>query len=411
MTLLKPFDVELVRKDFPCLHQSIYEKPLAYLDNAATAQKPQCVIDEMRVYYEKLTANIHRGAHRLSEIATDKYHEAREYVARFINAPTSKEIVFTRGATEAINLVAFGLSRILFKPGDEIILTEMEHHSNIVPWYLVAKEKNLTLKIVPILDNGELDLVAFRNLFNEKTKLAAFAHASNVLGTINPIKEMVAFAKTQSVPTLIDGAQAAPHIRIDVQDIGADFYCFSGHKIYGPTGIGVLYARTSWLDAFPPYQGGGDMIQSVSFDEILFAKAPEKFEAGTPHIAGALGLKKALEYIDNLGHEKIYAYENFLYQYAKEKLSDFPKIKMIGSASKKVSLISFVIEGVHPHDVASIFDREGIAIRAGHLCAEPLLKRLKTTALSRASFSFYNTTTEIDRFIHALKRVFEVFKI
>lgn len=404
------FDVVKIRKDFPCLNQSVYDKPLVYFDSAATAQKPQCVIDEMRDYYERFAANVHRGAHYLSEIATHKYNDARAYVGQFLGTDNPSEIVFTRSTTEAINLVAHGLSKIHFADGDEIILSEMEHHANIVPWYLLAKEKNLTIRVAPILDDGSIDIDGFKKLFNYRTKLAAFAHASNALGTINPIKDLIAIAKAHNVPTLVDGAQGAHHLSVDVKAIDVDFYCFSGHKAYGPTGIGVLYAKNEWLSRMPPYQGGGDMIRSVSFEHISFAEHPQKFEAGTPNIAGALGLKRALEYIESIGLDRIHAYEKSLHDYAINKLSDFKDVKIIGNASEKLSIISFVIDGIHPHDVSSIFDREGIAIRAGHLCAQPLMNRFKIPALSRASLAFYNTHDEVDHFISAFKRVFEVFR-
>lgn len=404
-------DVSRIREDFPCLHQLVHNKPLVYFDSAATAQKPRCVIDEVSNYYAHYAGNVHRGAHYLSEIATAKYHEARAFIARFMGVDDPTQIIFTRSTTEAINLVAHCLNKVHFKDGDEIILTEMEHHANIVPWYLLAQEKKLTLRVAPILDDGSLDLVAFSALFNERTKLAAFAHASNAVGTINPVVELVAIAKRFGVPTLVDGAQGAHHLPLNLKTLDADFYCFSGHKAYGPTGIGVLFAKRSWLDRFPPYQGGGDMIKSVSFDKIIFAESPLKFEAGTPHIAGALGLKAALQYIDSIGLEQIHAYEKALYGYAVERLAKLDQVKIIGTSRHKVSLISFVIDSVHPHDISSIFDREGIAIRAGHLCAQPLMKRFGVTALSRASLAFYNTQKEVDVFIEAFKRVFEVFKL
>lgn len=405
------FDVERVRKDFPYLNERAYQKPLAYLDNAATAQKPQCVIDREMLYYQQGAGNVHRGTHFLSEKATASYNSARDVIAQFIGARNASEIIFTRGTTEAINLVAHGLGKIHFNHGDEIILTEMEHHSNIVPWYLLAQEMNLTLKVAKVFDDGSLDIDSFRKLFGPRTKLATFAHASNALGTINPIKEMVKIAKRFNVPTLIDGAQGAHHRSVDVSALDVDFYCFSGHKAYGPTGIGVLYAKKAWLDKLPPYQGGGDMIKTVDFDHVTFASVPEKFEAGTPNIAGALGLQAAMEYLSALGLDAIHAYEKSLHDYAMTRLSDVKNVTVIGTAKEKVSLISFVVKGVHPHDVSSIFDREGIAIRAGHLCAQPLMKRFNVTALSRASFAFYNTRDEVDQFIKAFVRVFEVFRL
>lgn len=410
MTQLQPFNIEKLRKDFPCLHQQVHQKPLVYLDSAATAQKPQCVIDAMTAYYQSYAGNVNRGAHYLSEQATKHYQGARGYVAQFINAD-ERNIVFTRGATESINLIAHCLGKFLFEPGDEIILTHMEHHSNIVPWYLLAQEKNLQLKVASVRDDGSLDLEHFKSLFSKRTKLAAFTHVSNALGTINPIQEMVAFAKSFDAVVVIDGAQAAPHLKIDVHNIGCDFYCFSGHKVYGPSGIGVLFAKSPWLDRMPPYQGGGDMIESVSFQAITFAQGPQKFEAGTPNISGAIGLAQALTYLNQLGLSSIHEYEQDLLRYCTTRLLELEPIKIIGVATPKVSLVSFVVEGVHPHDISSILDREGIAIRAGHLCAQPLMARFKIPALSRVSLSFYNTRCDVDRLIEALKKVFEVFRL
>lgn len=405
------FDVRKVRNDFPCLHQSVYKKPLVYFDNAATAQKPQCVIDEVRNYYEMYAGNVHRGAHYLSEKATAKYNEARAYIGNFVGATHAFDVVFVRSTTEAINLIAHGLSKIALAEGDEIILSEMEHHANIVPWYLLAKEKNLQIKVAPINDDGTLDIEAFTKLFTPRVKVAAFAHASNALGTINPIHQMVSIAKSHNVITVIDGAQGAHHLPVDMGTLDADFYCFSAHKAYGPTGIGALVGKKEWLNRMPVYQGGGDMIETVSFDNITFAQSPLKFEAGTPNIAGVLGFKRALQYLDELGLDAIHSYETKLHDYAVSKLREIDKVTIIGNAPNKVSLVSFLIQGVHPHDVSSIFDREGIAIRAGHLCAQPLMKRFNTTAFSRASFAFYNTHDEIDHFINAFTRVFEVFRL
>lgn len=408
---MRDLQIESVRKDFPYLAQRPYGKPLVYFDNAATAQKPNAVIDAMNVYLRDGSGNVHRGAHFLSERATAAYNQARSTVARFLSAKSPSQIIFVRSTTEAINLVASSLAACHFQEGDEIILTNMEHHSNIVPWYLIAKQKGLTLKVAPIFDDGSVDMDAFRNLFTARTKLAAFTHASNALGTINPVHEMVKIAKSFNVPTLIDGAQAAPHLPIDVTALDVDFYCFSGHKIYGPTGIGALYAKSKWLEKFPPYQSGGDMITTVSFDEIRFAEAPQKFEAGTPNIVGAIGLGAAINYLAQFSQEAISAYEQSLHDYACARLTALPHLKIIGRAKEKVSLISFTIDGVHPHDISSIFDREGIAIRAGHLCAQPLMQRLRVSALSRASFAFYNTREEIDCFIKAFEQVFKVFRI
>lgn len=404
-------DWHKVRQDFPGLNAEVYGKPLVYFDSAATAQKPRLMIEEMSRYYEEYCGNVNRGAHYVSEIATRKYEEARKTVANFIGAKDPNTIVFTRSSTESINLVAHCLGKIHFSSGDEIILTEMEHHANIVPWYMLAKEKNLTLRVVRVHDDGTLDLDHCKSLFNERTKLLAFVHASNALGTINPIKDLVSIAKNHGVPTLIDGAQAVPHLPIDVAGYDVDFYTFSGHKVYGPTGIGVLYAKASWLDLFTPYQGGGDMIASVSFHNITFAKAPQKFEAGTPNIAGALGLARVLRYLENLGLANVEDREGILHDHLLAGLRDIKGVKIIGASTQKVSLVSFVLDGVHPHDLSSIFDREGIAVRAGHLCAEPIVKRFGHSAFLRASLSFYNTKEEIDHFIKAFARVFEVFRL
>lgn len=405
------FDVAAVRRDFPCLDQKVHGKPLIYFDNAATSQKPHVVIDEEMSYYKRYAGNVNRGAHYLSEQATKKYNDARSLVARFINAPHPSEIIFTRSTTEAINLVAHGLGKCHFLAGDEIILTEMEHHSNIVPWYVLAQELKLVLRVVPVNDDGRLDLEVFKSLFNQKTKLAAFVHASNTLGTINPVHEMVQIAKKFHVPTLIDGAQAIHHLRLDVTALDVDFYAFSSHKLYGPTGVGVLYGKKAWLERMPPYQSGGDMIASVSFEHITFAPLPQKFEAGTPNIAGVLGLAKAIEYIEHVGLETIHRHEQDLLTHLLEGLRRIPRLTIIGDAKNRVSLASFTIDGIHPHDISSIFDREGIAIRAGHLCTQPLMKRFGVSALSRASLAFYNSHDEIDCFLAAFNRIFEVFKL
>jgi len=403
--------IENVRKNFSFCKREIYGRPLIYFDNAATTQKPQCVIDEMVEYYSDNCSGVNRSIHYLSEIATNKYNKARFTIRAFLNA-SNHEIIFTRSATESINLVCHGLSKIHFTPGDEIILTEMEHHSNIVPWYLTAKELGLNLKVIPLLKEGILDIDTYIKLFNKKTKLVSFTHASNAIGIVNPIKKMVKIAKSFGVPTLIDGAQSTPHIKIDLTSIDCDFFVFSGHKVYGPTGIGVLAAKKEWLEKMPPWQGGGDMIASVSFDEIIFANPPNKFEAGTPHIAGALGLSKAIDYIEELNKQDLlHKYEMDLHNYALDKISAVPKLTVVGKTGEKIPLISFFVEGVHPHDLASIMDREGIALRAGHLCAEPLMKKFGVSSLVRASFAFYNTKEEIDQFIKAFDKVFEVFKL
>jgi cysteine desulfurase/selenocysteine lyase len=405
------FDVMAVRRDFLCLEQKVHGKPLIYFDSAATSQKPSVVIEEEMAYYRSFAANVNRGAHYLSEQATKKYNNARARIARFINAQEASEIIFTRSTTEAINLVAHGLGKCHFVAGDEIILTEMEHHSNLVPWFLLAKEKGLVLRVVPVKDDGTLNLEVYKTLFNKKTKLATFVHASNTLGTINPVTEMVQIAKNFGVPTLIDGAQAIHHAPLDVEKLDVDFYAFSSHKLYGPTGVGILYGKKAWLERMPPYQSGGDMISSVSFDHITFAPLPQKFEAGTPNIAGVLGLAKAIDYVEHLGFKNIHSHEQSLIDHLLEELRRIPRVKIVGQAKDRVSLVSFTIDGIHPHDISSIFDREGIAIRAGHLCTQPLMKRFGVSALSRASLAFYNTHDEIDRFVTAFSRVFEVFKL
>lgn len=405
------FNIEAIRLQFPALHQEVYGHRLAYLDSAATAHKPQEVIDAMTDYYQSYPANINRGAYYLSEVATKKYQEARATVAQFIGSSDPEQIIFTRGTTESINLVANGLGEVLCKEGDEIILTELEHHANIVPWYMLAKKRKLKLQVARVLDSGELDVEHFKSLFNAKTKLAAFVHASNALGTINPVKTLVQIAQEHNVATLIDGAQAVHHLPLNMGDIGCDFYAFSGHKAYGPTGIGVLYAKNHWLKTMPPYQGGGDMIASVSFDNISYAAHPQKFEAGTPNIAGALGLAAAIHFLQDIGLARIHSHEQFLHDYALEQLAKLPQVRVMGSALDKVSVISFIIPGVHPHDISSIFDRQGVAIRAGHLCTEPLVRRFGVNAFARVSLGLYNNKEDIDQFISAFGRVFEVFRI
>jgi cysteine desulfurase/selenocysteine lyase len=403
-----PFDVKAVRNNFICLERTVRSKPLIYFDNAATAQKPDSVVRAMNEYYQFYTANINRGPHFLSELASEAYNKARARVASFLNT-NIENIIFTRGATESINLVAHCLGKICFNPNDEIILTEAEHHANIVPWFLLAKEKGLNLRVARIFDDGSLDLENFASLFNERTKLVAFTHISNILGIINPINEIVHLAKKFGAITLIDGAQAVPHVAVDMAKIDADFYCFSGHKIYGPTGIGVLYAKSHFIETMPPYQSGGDMIKHVSFDDVSFKNGPHKFEAGTPNIAGALGLKAALDYIENLGIKNIYSYEEMLLDYLTSQLNQINGIKIIGTTIPKIPLVSFTLNGIHPHDVSTILDRQGIAIRSGHLCAEPLMKRLQVNSVSRASLSFYNTIQEIDHFIKSINKIYEVF--
>jgi len=404
-----PFDVDKVRADFPVLNQMINGKPLVYLDNAATSQKPQSVIDTLVNYYSTENANVHRGVHTLSQRATDDYEEARDKVKRFINAEKDEEIIFVRGTTEAINLISQTYGRSCMNEGDEIIISSMEHHSNIVPWQILCQEKGAILRVIPVNDLGELLLDEYERLFTDKTKLVSIVHQSNALGTINPAKEIVDIAHGHGVPVLLDGAQAIAHLEVDVKELGCDFYAFSGHKLYGPTGIGVLYGKGSLLEEMPPYQAGGEMIKSVTFDETLYNVLPNKFEAGTPNIAGAIGLGAAIDYVETLGMGQIAAYESELLQYGTGRLSSIEGLKIIGTADKKGSVISFVMEGVHPHDIGTILDAEGIAIRTGHHCAQPLMDRFNVPATARASFAFYNTKEEIDVLVKGIDRVIEVF--
>ncbi len=403
------FDVERVRSDFPILDQEVYGKPLVYLDNAASAQKPRSVIDAMSEVAEKYYSNVHRGVHRLSQLSTDAFEAARHKTATFINAQTEREIIFTRGATEAINLVAASYGRTFLQEGDEIILSHMEHHSNIVPWQLLRDEKGIVLKIVPIDDDGNFVFEEFEKLLNKKTKLVAVTHVSNALGSIVPISDVIRLAREQGVPVLVDGCQAAPHMRLDMQDLDADFYAFSGHKIYGPTGIGVLYGKEDILNSMPPYQGGGEMIASVSFEKTTFKKTPHRFEAGTPAIIEAVGLGAAVDYMSRLDFGKITAHEQDLLDYATEKLRGFNDIKLIGTAKEKASIISFVMDGVHAHDIGTVVDRAGVALRVGHHCAEPVMQRYGLAATARASFGMYNTRDEVDAFIGAIEQVKELF--
>ena len=404
-----PFDVDKIRADFPVLNQMINGKPLVYLDNAATSQKPQSVIDTLVNYYSTENANVHRGVHTLSQRATDDYEAARDKVKRFINAEKDEEIIFVRGTTEAINLVSQTYGRSCMSEGDEIIISSMEHHSNIVPWQILCQEKGAILRVIPVNDLGELLLDEYERLFTDKTKLVSIVHQSNALGTINPAKEIADIAHGHGVPVLLDGAQAIAHLEVDVRELGCDFYAFSGHKLYGPTGIGVLYGKESFLEKMPPYQAGGEMIKSVTFDETLYNVLPNKFEAGTPNIAGAIGLGAAIDYVGTLGIGQIAAYESELLQYGTGRLSSIEGLKIIGTADKKGSVISFVMEGVHPHDIGTILDAEGIAIRTGHHCAQPLMDRFGVPATARASFAFYNTKEEIDVLVKGIDRVIEVF--
>ena len=403
------FDVDKIRADFPVLAQMINGKPLVYLDNAATSQKPQSVIDSLVNYYSTENANVHRGVHTLSQRATDDYEEARAKIRRFINAEKDEEIIFVRGTTEGINLISQTFGRSCISEGDEIIISSMEHHSNIVPWQILCQEKGAKLRVVPVNDIGELLLDEYERLFTANTKLVSIVHQSNALGTINPAKEIVDIAHGHGVPVLLDGAQAIAHLGVDVRDLGCDFYAFSGHKLYGPTGIGVLYGKGSLLEEMPPYQAGGEMIRSVTFEETLYNTLPNKFEAGTPNIAGAIGLGAAIDYIGTIGMDEILVYESELLQYGTDRLSGIEGLKIIGTADKKGSVISFIMEGVHPHDIGTILDAEGIAIRTGHHCAQPLMDRFGVPATARASLAFYNTKEEIDVLVRGIDRVIEVF--
>ena len=403
------FDVDKIRADFPVLAQMINGKPLVYLDNAATSQKPQSVIDSLVNYYSTENANVHRGVHTLSQRATDDYEEARAKIRRFINAEKDEEIIFVRGTTEGINLISQTFGRSCISEGDEIIISSMEHHSNIVPWQILCQEKGAKLRVVPVNDIGELLLDEYERLFTANSKLVSIVHQSNALGTINPAKEIVDIAHGHGVPVLLDGAQAIAHLGVDVRDLGCDFYAFSGHKLYGPTGIGVLYGKGSLLEEMPPYQAGGEMIRSVTFEETLYNTLPNKFEAGTPNIAGAIGLGAAIDYVGTIGMDEISAYESELLQYGTDRLSGIEGLKIIGTADKKGSVISFIMEGVHPHDIGTILDAEGIAIRTGHHCAQPLMDRFGVPATARASLAFYNTKEEIDVLVRGIDRVIEVF--
>jgi len=403
------FDPIRARRDFPILTRTIGGKPLVYLDNAATAQKPQVVIDTICRYYESQNANIHRGVHRLSVDATRAYEQARAKVAGFISAARPEEIIFVRSATEAINLVAQSYARPRLGAGDEVLITTMEHHSNIVPWQIVCQQTGARLRVVPINDAGELEMEAYDKLLGPRTKIVAVAHISNSLGTINPVKEIIAIAQRQGVPVLVDGAQAAPHLPIDVQALGCEFYAISGHKMFGPSGIGALYGRFDVLDAMEPYQGGGEMILSVTFDKTIYNHVPHKFEAGTPNIAGAIGLGATIDYLDTLGLDKIAAYEQGLLDYTTKTLASIDGVRLIGTARHKAAVVSFLVGDIHPHDVGTILDQEGIAVRTGHHCAQPVMQRFGLTATVRASLALYNTESEIDVLGAGLRTVLEVF--
>lgn len=402
-------DVERIRADFPILQCRFNDKPLVYLDNAASSQMPRPVIDRLVRYQTQEHANVHRAVHHLSEIATAGYEGARRKVKQFLNAGDEREIIFTRGTTESINLVMHGYGRAFIGAGDEIILSAMEHHSNIVPWQMLCQEKGAKLRVIPMNDNGELLLDDYQNLFNERTRFMSIAHVSNALGTINPVREMISIAHHHSVPVLLDGAQAAPHLTVDVQALDCDFYAFSGHKMYGPTGIGILYGKAALLEKMQPYQGGGDMILSVTFERTTYNTIPYKFEAGTPPIAAAIGLGAAIDYIAAIGLDRITTHENALLNYATAQLSALSGVRLIGTALHKAAVLSFEIDGIHPHDIGTILNEDGIAIRAGHHCAQPVMQRFGVPATARASFAFYNTFEEVDALVAGIKNVQRMF--
>ncbi|MBS2097821.1 aminotransferase class V-fold PLP-dependent enzyme [Carboxylicivirga linearis] len=402
-------DIQKIRKDFPILNQTVYGKPLAYFDNAATAHKPVQVINAIDEVYTKYNSNIHRGVHHLSNVCTQAFEDARIKVQQFVNAPNAHEIIFTRGTTEAINLIASSFGETFLKEGDEIIVSQLEHHSNIVPWQLLEKRKGITLKVIPINDDGELMLDRFEELLSDKTKLVSVAHISNALGTINPIKKIITTAHANNIPVMIDGAQAVQHVKVDVQELDCDFYVFSGHKLYGPTGIGAFYGKEKWLNQMEPYQGGGEMIQTVSFEGTTFNELPFKFEAGTPDYSGAVGLAAAIDYVNNLGLKNIAAYEHELHDYAMKKLSDIPNIQFYGTAKEKASVISFNVGNIHPFDMGTLLDKMGLAVRTGHHCAQPLMQRYNIPGTVRASFAVYNTKEEIDRLVEGVIKVSQLF--
>lgn len=409
-TVPQTWDVARVRADFPILHTQVHGKPLVYLDNAATSQKPQVVIDALTNYYERTNANVHRGVHALSEQASVAFEAVRGVVREWINAKEEREIIFVRGTTEGINLVAQSYGRKHVEAGDEIVISAMEHHSNIVPWQMLCEEKGATLRVIPMDDRGVLDLDAYEQLLTWKTKLVAITHVSNALGTINPVREMIATAHARNIPVLVDGAQATPHLRVDMQALDCDFYVFSGHKVFGPTGIGVLYGKAALLEAMPPYQGGGDMIKSVTFEKTIYNDLPYKFEAGTPHIAGVIALGAALKYLNALDWSAASQHEESLLRYAEAELATIAGLRLIGTAPHKAGVASFVFDDIHPHDIGTIVDRDGIAIRTGHHCAQPVMQRLGIPATARASFAFYNTFDEVDRLVESLRRVTSLFR-
>lgn len=402
-------DIKQIRAQFPALHQEVHGHPLIYFDNAATSQKPKMVVDAIAHYYNKENSNIHRGVHYLSQKATDKYELAREAIRRFINAGSTEEVIITRGTTEAINLVSSCLSNWLFKPGDEIIISAIEHHSNIVPWQMACEQSGAILKVIPVLDSGELDMNAYRNLLSDKTKFVTVNHISNALGTINPVEEITSLAHEKGALVLIDGAQATPHMSVDVQALNADFYCFSAHKMYGPTGVGVLYGKKEILEQMPPYHGGGEMIKEVKFEGTTYNDLPFKFEAGTPNIVGGIGIEASIRFIEEIGIENIAQQEAELLAYGTQRLKEIGGIRFIGEAKEKAGVISFIIEGVHPYDAGTILDKLGIAIRTGHHCAQPVMDRYSIPGTMRASFAVYNTKEEIDTFIEGVQKVKQLF--
>lgn len=403
------YDIQKIREDFPILSRQVYGRPLVYLDNGATTQKPRAVVEAMTEEYYNVNANVHRGVHFLSQQATELHEAARETVRRFLNARSTNEIVFTRGTTESINLVATTFGDAFLNEGDEVIISEMEHHSNIVSWQLVQARKGIRLRVIPVTDNGELCLDEYERLFNEHTRLVSITHVSNVLGTVNPVKDMIAIAHSHGVPVLVDGAQSTPHFAVDVQELDCDFFAFSGHKIYGPTGVGVLYGKEEWLDKLPPYMGGGEMIKRVTFEKTTFNELPYKFEAGTPDYVATTGLARALDYVTALGMDNIYAHEQELTRYAMQKMADIEGMRFIGTPSHKDAVISFLVGDIHHLDMGTLLDRLGIAVRTGHHCAEPLMRRYGIEGTVRASFGLYNTLEEVDVLVEGIKRVSRMF--
>ncbi|HTB32756.1 MAG TPA: cysteine desulfurase [Bacteroidia bacterium] len=407
--LIKELDVESIRKDFPILQTKVHDRPLVYFDNAATSQKPLEVLNAIQEYYKETNSNVHRGIHYLSNKATNEFEASRKTIAAHLNA-SHEEIIFTRGTTEAINLVAFSFGEAFVKSGDEIIISHMEHHSNIVPWQMLCERKNAILKVIPITEQGELKLAEFENLLSSKTKLVAVTHVSNTLGTINPVEEIITLAHAKNIPVLLDGAQAAPHIKVDMKKLDVDFYCFSGHKLFGPTGIGVLYGKSKWLNQMPPYQGGGEMIKQVTLEKTTYNEPPLRFEAGTPNIEASIVLAKAIDYVNSIGLDAIAKHEHDLLLYATERLEKIEGLKIIGTAKHKTSVVSFVVEGIHPSDIGILLDKQGIAVRTGHHCTQPLIDFYKIPGTVRASFAFYNTFEEIDIFVKALNKAISMLK-